>query len=672
MGIPQSAQKRAEKLRKTIEKHRYNYHVLNREDISAEALDSLKHELATLEERYPRLVTPDSPTQRVAGEPLKQFRKVRHSVRQWSFNDAFSEDEIREFDARVKRMLVKELGEGVAPTYTAEIKIDGLKIVLEYEQGLFTRAATRGDGVTGEDVTANVKTIESVPLRLSREISVTAEGEVWMSKSALDDLNRAREEEGAAPFANPRNAAAGSIRQLDPAVAADRPLDSFIYDLVSSEEELPDTQHRELELLRELGFRVNEHFVLCDTIDDVIDYWKRWQKKAKEEDYPVDGVVVKVNEKQYQDSLGYTGKAPRFAIALKFPAEQATTVVEDITLQVGRTGVITPVAVLRPVTVAGSTVSRATLHNEDEIRRLDVRVGDTVVIQKAGDVIPDIVQVLTEMRSGEERPFVFPKKVDGCGGDGSIERIPGQAAHRCVATGSGEQLRQKLYHFVSKKALNIEGLGPNIIDRLMDIGLVSSFADIFTLKQGDLEELPGFAERSAEKLLSSIERARRVPLDRLLVGLSIHHVGEETARLLVERFRTLDRLSHASVEELERLDGVGEAVGKAVRAWFDSPANRELLTKILHEIDVVESNEPKEKRSGTLEGKTVVFTGTLLTLSRDRAKEEARREGADVSETVSRRTDMVVAGESPGSKKKRAEELGVPVVHEKEFLNMLS
>ncbi|TAK58182.1 NAD-dependent DNA ligase LigA, partial [Patescibacteria group bacterium] len=421
-SIPDQVIERLAKLKLAIEKHRYQYHVLDKQDISESALDSLKHELVQIETEYPELITPDSPSQRVAGKPLDEFKKVTHKVSQWSFNDAFSPEDMVAFDARVKRFLSRDSSIG----YVCELKIDGLKLVLEYQRGVLVRGATRGDGKVGEDVTENVKTIESVPLTLSRPIDVIVEGEAYMSKTVFDQLNREREKKGEPVFANPRNVTAGSIRQLDPRIVAERKLSTFIYDVAQSSESIPENQDDELVYLRELGFRVNSHSKVCENIDEVIEYWKIWQKKAPKQDYLIDGVVVKVRDKKQQEILGYTGKAPRFGIAFKFPAEQVTTVVEDIVLQIGRTGVLTPVAHLRPVSVAGSTVSRATLHNEDEIKRLDVRIGDTVILQKAGDVIPDIVSVLTEMRTGREKPYVFPKKVLACGGDGSIERIPGQ------------------------------------------------------------------------------------------------------------------------------------------------------------------------------------------------------------------------------------------------------
>jgi len=485
-NIPSKILERIKKLRNTIDYHRHLYHTENREEISAEALDSLKEELFKIEEQYPKLITHNSPTQRIAGKPLKEFKKVKHKVKQWSFNDAFSEEDVKNFDKRVKRFLKSETGNDVNPTYVSELKIDGLKIVLEYEKGKLKTAATRGDGDIGEDITLNIKTIESIPLILRKDIDIIVEGEVWLGKKSFDILNKKRKEKGESLFANPRNTAAGSIRQLDPKIVYERNLDSFIYDIASLSERMPATQFEELKLLRELGFNVNKHFKLCEDIEGVIDFWKFWKNKARGEDYPIDGVVIKVNKREYQEVIGYTGKAPRFAIAFKFPAEQVATVIEDITLQVGRTGILTPVAHLRPVSIAGSVVSRATLHNEDEIRRLDVRIGDTIILQKAGDVIPDIVSTLKEMRTGKEKKFKFPKKVSACGGDGTIERIQGQSAYRCINKNSFNQQKRKFEYFVSKKVFDIKGLGPKIITRLMEKNLISEFDDIFTLKAGDL------------------------------------------------------------------------------------------------------------------------------------------------------------------------------------------
>ncbi|HRH25582.1 MAG TPA: NAD-dependent DNA ligase LigA, partial [Parcubacteria group bacterium] len=481
--VPKEVKERVDKLRKTIDRYRYDFHVLNLESISPEALDSLKDELTKIERDYPELVTPDSPTQRVAGAPSAGFKKITHKVSQWSFNDAFTVEDILEFNERVKRFYKTETGEDIEPVYTCELKIDGSHLVLEYENGILISGATRGDGKVGEDITSNVRTIESVPLRLSEDVSVIVEGEVYMPKSQFEKINNEQRRRGEKEFANARNIVAGTVRQLDSKLVAERGLSTFIYD-VSKADNLPKTQEEELDRLEVLGFKVNKHHKVANNIDEVVEYWKLWSKKKDKEDYLIDGVVVKLNDRRAQEILGYTGKAPRWGIALKFEAEQVTTVVEDITLQIGRTGVLTPVANLRPVRVAGSTVSRATLHNEDEIQRLDVRVGDTVIIQKAGDVIPDVVSVVVDLRPKNSKPFKFPTHFPLCGGDGRIERIPGQAAHRCVAKNSFAQQRRKLAHFTSKHCFDIAGFGQKTVDQLLEAGLISTFEDIFRIKRG--------------------------------------------------------------------------------------------------------------------------------------------------------------------------------------------
>jgi len=662
---PPEVKDRIEKLRVAIDKYRYEYHVLDKETISIEALDALKHELAALEEEYPDLITPDSPTQRVAGEALPEFEKVTHSVSQWSFNDAFDADEMRAFDERVRKNLMAEFGESVAYSYTAELKIDGLKIVLTYEKGMLKTAATRGDGKIGEDVTMNVRTINSVPLRLKKDIDAVVEGEVWMGKKGLVTLNKKREKAGEAEFANPRNAAAGSIRQLDPRVAVERPLDTFIYDLATSSEGIPDSQWEELEYLRHLGLKVNSSAKHFQTIEEVINFWESWKEKKDNQDYLIDGIVVKVNEKRYQDALGYTGKAPRFAIALKFPAEQVTTVVEDIALQIGRTGILTPVAHLAPASVGGVVVSRATLHNEDQIKRLDVRIGDTVVIQRAGDVIPEVVHVVPELRPKNTKPYTFPTHVPECGGDGSVERVPGMAAFRCVNKNSASQQRRRFHYFVGKSALDIEGFGARTVDQLLDEGLVTSYADIFTLTVGDLEGLEGFAELSAKNLIASIAERKTVALERLLIGLSINQVGEETARDIATYFGTLNAIQNASVEELQKVDGVGDIVARSLFDWFRDTEQAHALKELLKHITVKEGSK---KTVGKFSGKTFVLTGSLETLSRPLAAQKIRDEGGSVSSSVSKKTDYVVAGSEPGSKFDTAKELGVPILKESEFL----
>jgi len=705
---------RMKKLILAIEHHRYNYHVLDKEEISAEALDSLKRELSNLEAMYPELVDENSPSLRVAGVPLKQFEKVIHKVPQWSFNDAFTEEDMREFDARVGRMLNSALStENVNYTYDCELKIDGLKVVLEYKDGVLVQAATRGNGKVGENVTMNVRTIESVPLKLQKPVSLIAEGEVWLSKSNFEKLNKEQDRLGKPLFANPRNVAAGSIRQLDHKIVSDRKLDVFVYDLASldvaganmvganvatgagngvgegvgavSKISEPETQMDELAFLASLGFKVNKHAKLCKNIDEVIAFWKKWQTLSKKEDYWIDGVVIKVNEVKYQKALGYTGKAPRFGIAFKFQAEQVTTVVEAIKLQVGRTGVLTPVAHLTPVEVAGSVVSRATLHNEDEIKRLDVRVGDTVILQKAGDVIPDIVSVLKEMRTGKEKPYKFPTHVPECGGDGSIERIPGQSAWRCIARDSDVQQRRKLYHFVSKKCFDIDGLGPRQIDLFVENNLISSYDDIFTITKGDALSLPRFAEKSADNLIEGIEKAKDISLPRFIFSLSILHVGEETAECVATKFNTLDKIMKASVDDLRNVEGVGDVVANSIFDYFQDEENIKLVDRLLQHVHVQKFISPQEslrqKVNGKASGpvpeaaesfldKTFVLTGSLPTMTRDEAKDLIKSLGGSVSSSVSANTDYVLAGESSGSKYEKAMELGVKIIDEKAFKKM--
>lgn len=663
---PKEVKERYEKLKETVSHHRYLSHVENRTEISEEALDSLKQELVEIEAAYSSLITPDSPTQRVAGEPLAEFQKVTHKVSQWSLNDAFTEEDVYAFDERVRRMLTKELGKKVVPTYTCELKIDGLHIVLEYEKGLLTTAATRGDGTVGENVTHNIRTIESVPLRLTEAIDCIVEGEVWLPKKQLAVINKEREKNGEEPYANPRNLAAGTIRQLDPKVAASRKLDTFIYDLSQGND--TRSQVDELKRLRTLGFKVSDQYAHCNTIEEVIAFWKTWHTKKDKQAYLVDGVVVKVNEVAFQEALGYTGKGPRFAIALKFPAEQATTVIENIDLQVGRTGVVTPVAHLRPVLVAGSTVSRATLHNEDQINRLDVRVGDTVVIQKAGDIIPEVLSVMLELRPKNTKPYRFPKKVADCGGDGSIERVPGEAAYRCTVLDSDFLHRQRLYHFVSKGALNIDGVGPRIIDLLLDHNLISDYHDLYSLEVGDLKDLPGFKEKAAQNVVDAIHKVRLVPLHRLLTGLSIEHVGEETARLIAEHFGQLKAIRDASVESIAEIHGVGETVAESLYTWMHTTTNNVRLSSLLKHIDVEEVEVSKSETA--LSGKTLVFTGSLESLTRDEAKELARNRGAHVAGSVSKKTDYVVVGADAGSKAEKASALGVTVLTEAQFIKM--
>ena len=667
---------RLNKLKQTIEKHRRLYHTLDTPEISDEAYDSLLKELESIESQHPELVTSDSPSQRVGGEPIKEFKKVKHAHQQWSFDDVFDLAELKKWEEKVRNFMNKA---GVADEpleYCCELKIDGLKIILMYKDGVFIQAATRGDGEVGEDVTHNVRTIRSMPLSLSKPVDCVVVGEAWMSVSDLDRINTERAKEGEAIYANTRNLAAGSLRQLDPKMTASRKLDSFIYDIeevsVQKGDRIVSTQSEELGLLKGLGFKVNPYAKVCKNVGEAQAFYEEWTKKRHDLDYQLDGIVIKVNSHKIQKALGYTGKSPRWGVAYKFPAEQVTTVLEDIVFQVGRTGVITPVAVLKPVLVAGSTVSRATLHNEDEIKRLDLRIGDTVIIQKAGDVIPDIVSVVRELRTPKMKPFVWPTHIPACGGDGSIVRIPGEAAWKCMSPDSFDQQKRKFYYFVSKHCFDMDGLGPKILDVLLENNLITSFDDIFILKKGDLLALPRFAEKSADNVIQAIEKAKNVTLPRLIASLSIPQVGQETAYDVARHFgahatgvEALDLIAQASVQEFESIYGVGTVVAQSLHSWFKDADNKKLLKNLLKHITLVQEEIRVNKK---FEGKTFVFTGTLPTLEREVAQDMVRKNGGDVSSSVSKKTSYVVAGAEAGSKLEKAQELGVTVLDESAFL----
>lgn len=659
------AKARIEKLRKEVERHRYQYHVLDRQEISDAALDSLKHELAQLEAQFPDLVTPDSPTQRVAGEPLPGFKKVKHVVPQWSFNDAFSEEEIRAWDKRVRDGLQKAGVHGLVH-YVCELKIDGLHMVSTYENGVLEVAATRGDGAVGEDVTHNVKTIESVPLRLREPANVIVEGEVWMSKDALEALNKKRKKAREPEFANPRNAAAGAIRQLDPQIAAARKLDMIFYELSAGE--AVKTQAAELERLRELGFKTDRHWKRVDAIDGVITFWKHWQEKRDSLPFWLDGIVAKVDDRAQQEALGYTGKAPRFVIAIKFATEQGTTVVRSVDWFVGRTGALTPVATLDPVQLVGTTVTHATLHNLDEIQRLDVRIGDTVIVEKAGDIIPKVVQVLPRLRLRDAKEIRAPRKCPVCGSD--VERREKQVALYCTRKQCGAQQQRQMEHFVSKTAFDIQGLGEKIVLQLLEVGLIKTPADFFRLQPAQLLELEGFADISSKKLVDAIQAKKRISLGRFINALGIRHVGEETAQLLAHEFGALEKLCAISVEELQGVHGIGPEAAESIHAFFRDADTRRLLDD-LHDVGVRPEREEKTAGGGKLAGKKIAVTGTLSSLSREEAKAAIRRAGGDWVSSISKNTDFVVVGENPGSKYEDAKKFGVRIINEDGFLRLI-
>lgn len=657
-------------LRTTIDKYRTLYHEKDESPISPEALDSLKQELRELEEKYPETKSKTSPTSKIAGKALPELKKTKHKVSQWSLDDAFSVEDVKDFTVRVEKMLLKSYGKKIVPTYVCELKIDGLHIVLTYEKGKLVTAATRGNGVVGEDVTHNIRTISSIPEMLPKEVDIVVEGEVFMTRSGFKKLNEEREKEGLPYFANPRNAAAGSIRQLDPGIAAKRPLGVYLYDIDALSEAPLDSQIEELEYIQRLSLPTNPHSKKVNNLEDILAFWELWNgKKREREDYQIDGVVIKVNETEFQEALGYTGKGPRFAIAYKFPAEQVTTVIEDIVIQVGRTGVVTPVAHLRPVPVAGSVVARATLHNQDFITDMDIRIGDTVILQKAGDIIPEIVQVLTEFRMGKEKKWEFPKHTSLCGGDGSIERIPGQVAMRCKFPGSFSQQSRSLSHFTGKHALDIDGLGRKTVELLMEHQLVGAADDFFDLTRDELLALPTFKEKSADNLLVSIGSAKNVPLDKLLVGLSILHVGEETALLLAQKYQTIENLKKIKETELAEISGIGPVVAKSVAEWFLDSENRELLSRLLSHLTL---QSVEQVTGGVFSGMTVVVTGTLPTLSREEAESLIRKNGGSTASSVSAKTSLVLVGEKPGGNFKKAQELGIEILTESELFQRLS
>jgi DNA ligase (NAD+) len=670
------AKQRIEKLITQIDDLRYRYHVLNDPTVTDAIYDSLERELKALEEQFPELRRADSPLSRIGGKATAGFKKITHAVRQWSFNDAFSPEEMKAWETRIKKMLI-DAGQTEPAEYICELKIDGLHTVLTYENGLLQTAATRGDGVVGEDVTQNIKAIQSVPLRLRQPVNIIVEGEVWLSSKQLERINAERIKNEEPPFANPRNAAAGTIRQLDSNIVAQRKLDCFIYDWSGPEgSAFPITQEAELDALRDFGFKVNPHHKVCRSLDEVVAYWEKWQKQRLSESYWIDGVVVKINRRSHQNALGYVGKAPRWAIAFKFPAEEVTTVVEDISVQVGRLGTLTPVAHLRPVQLAGTTVKRATLHNEEQIQRLGLKIGDTVVIRKAGDIIPEVVSVLEKMRTGKEKKFSMPTRCPICGSPVSRKEITEKGRQSSVAVFCtnprcyAQDLR-RITHLVSKKAFDIDGLGGKIVEQLMAAGLVKDPADIFTLEKEDLLGLDRFAEVSVKNLTEAIAKAKRVSLSRFLYALGIQHVGEETAIALAEEFGSLEKVSAASQEKLAAVEDIGPVVATSIADWFGQKHNQQLLEKFRAAGVVPQKVTRRVVAAGPLTGKKIVVTGTLSSLGREEAKAAIRRAGGDWVSSVSKNTDYVVVGENPGSKATKAEELGVKILDEPAFLKLV-
>jgi DNA ligase (NAD+) len=658
----EQARARAAKLRADILYHEKKYYVDNDPQISDGEFDRLLRELKDLEALYPMLVTPESPTQRVGGRPVEGFPSVSHSTPMLSIDNVYDEEDFREFDRRIRKLLPAE-----NPEYTAELKIDGVSISILYRDGRYARAVTRGDGTRGDDVTANVKTVRSLPLLIDERRDAEVRGELFLPFQSFQAVNRDREENGEPLFANPRNAAAGSIRLLDPRMVATRGLDTFLYYL-AVEGRTEATQQADLEDLRRLGFKTNPHSRFCRTPEEVLAFYREWAAKRDTLDYDVDGIVVKVDRPSHRRTLGATAKSPRWAVAFKFPARQATTRVDDIVIQVGRTGALTPVAVLEPVKLSGATISRSTLHNEEELRRKDVRVGDYVLIERSGDVIPAVVSVMKERRSGAERPFAWPSKCPACGS--AIHKPEGEAVWRCVNPSCPARLRESILHFASRRAMNIEGLGEALVDQLLASGLVRAVPDLYGLKEEELAGLERMGPKSARNLLDEIDRSKTREPAGVLLALGIRHVGERLARTLAERFGSFEALEQASLEALMEVEDVGPAVAESVRFFFDRPETRELLER-LRTAGVRMSAAAGPGGPRPLGGRTFVLTGTLSGYTREQAEELLLNLGARVTSSVTKKTDFVVAGESPGSKLDRARELGVRVIDEREFLELV-
>jgi DNA ligase (NAD+) len=659
------AKKRLEKLRREIEKYRYQYHVLDALEISEAALDSLKRELVTLETQFPDLITSDSPSQRVAGKALKQFSKVRHSRPVLSLQDYFDPAELAEWEKRNEKLLGQKVS-----GYYCELKFDGLTVILTYEDGRLVRGATRGDGTVGEDVTLNLRTIESIPLQLNLDSWKTVpkiieiRGEAVITKQNFAKINSRQEKAGLPVFANPRNLAAGSIRQLDPQVTADRMLDCFAFELIT---DLGQKTHEQVhEWLAQMGFKTSKYNQSAKSLVEVERYLKQWEEKRKKLDFNTDGAVIVVNSLDQERKLGSVGKTERWMAAFKFPAEQTTTQVLDIQVQVGRTGALTPIAILKPVSVAGTTVSRATLHNQDEIERLGVRIGDTVIIQKAGDIIPEIVEVLKKLRTGKEKVFHVPKKCPIC--SSPVVRPEGEVAYYCTNKQCYAREIQGLIHFVSKKAFDIDGLGDKIVEQLVAASIVRDSADFFRLSKIDLLQLERFADKSADNLIAAIEERKHISLDRFIYSLGIRHVGEQTARDLAQHFRTWQKLQTSSRDELLSIHEIGEVVADSLYEWLQSATNKKLVQKLFDAGVTIETKV--RAQSQTLAGLKFVITGTL-SQPRDIIAEQIRQHGGTVGSSVSSATDFVLAGENPGSKVDKARKLSVKVITESALQKML-
>ena len=660
---PEEAKREIERLREEIRYHDRMYYVENNPVISDEEYDRLVERLKKLEEEFPQFITPDSPTQRVGGEPLEGFPTVTHRLPMLSLDNTYNVEEVKEFDERVKRWLGEEKVE-----YSVDLKIDGVAVSLHYREGTLVLGATRGNGIEGDDITQNLRTIRAIPLKLSEAPPyLEVRGEVYMEKKAFEEINREREERGEPLFANPRNATAGSLKLLDPREVSRRPLKVFIHSLGYHEGISFSTIWEFLEKAKNMGLRVSEHRRLCRDIEEVIDFWEEWKEKRDDLPYEIDGIVVKVNHLQQQERLGATTKAPRWAIAFKFPARQATTTLRDIIVQVGRTGTLTPVAIFDPVPLAGTVISRATLHNIDEIRRKDIRIGDRIVIEKGGDVIPKVVKSIPEVRTGKERIFHMPEVCPVCGA--KVIKLEEEVAYRCENPACPAQVKRRIQHFASKNAMNIEHLGPSLIDQLVDKKLVKDYGDLYYLRYDDVVILERMGKKSTLNLLESIEKSKSRPFSAVLFALGIRHVGIHAAEVLAQRYRSIEDLSKASREELETIPEIGPIMADSIYNFFRQPQTWEVLNKLRNAG--VRLEKEREEKARPWEGKIFVFTGSLAHFSRSQAENLVRELGGEAASSVSRRTTFLVVGENPGSKLDKAKKLGIPTLTEEEFLKML-
>lgn len=662
------AEKRVKELHKLLNQYNYEYHILDRPSVPDSEYDKLLHELIALEEEFPQLKTATSPTQRVGGQVLEGFKKVEHQIPMLSLGNAFNETDLRDFDRRVRQAV----GEDVS--YVCELKIDGLAVSLRYEDGQFVQGSTRGDGSVGEDITVNLRTVRSIPLQLQLPVTIEVRGEVFMPKNSFERLNSLREEKGEELFANPRNAAAGSLRQLDPKIAASRNLDVFLYAIAQNSGAEIQRHSEGLNYLDELGLKTNKERRVCHSIDDVLKYIEEWQEKRPSLPYEIDGIVIKVDSYGQQNALGTTVKSPRWAIAYKFPAEEVVTKLLDIEISVGRTGVLTPTAILEPVRVAGTTVGRASLHNEDLIREKDIRIGDFVVVKKAGDIIPEVVRALFDRRTGSEEPYAMPTHCPECNSD--LVRLDEEVALRCINPKCPAQIREGLIHFVSRNAMNIDGLGERVITQLFEENLIKDVADIYKLTQEELLGLERMGEKSVTNLLNAIEASKENSLERLLFGLGIRHVGAKAAKILAQNYEHIDQLARATEEDLKSINEIGEKMANSIATYFELPEAQELIEELRNSGVNLAYKGPKLQEAAAqdslLAGKTVVLTGKLEQLTRNDAKEKLELLGAKVTGSVSKSTHIVIAGEDAGSKLTKARELGIEIWNEERLVQELS